>query len=685
MRGLPIILSVVFVSLLLPGCGQGEFDVYLKVESEYGSPVPPVGDNHLNLLTTITASVDSPVAGSTGIRYICTGWTGTGSVPATGSENSVTFAITQNSSITWLWKIQYQLTTEVSPIQSGTVEVSPASADGYYDEGAILTLSATPGSGDIFHNWSGDLSGGDNPETLSMDGPKNVTANFVMLPIADFIGTPRRGFYPLTVQFTDTSRGIATFWEWDFDNNGTADSTEQNPTYTYTEGGRYTVKLSVTGFGGSDVVVKGDYIIVGLTVYVDGANGLDTNDGMSWETAVKTIQAGIDNARTDYTVLVANGTYTGTGNKDLDFRGIAIHLKSVGGAENCIIDCGNSGRGFYFHSGETSASMVEGFTIQNGRGGTGEGAVYCSSSSPTITNCTFSGNSGIVGGGAVYCYYSSPIITNCTFSGNSAVNCGGAVCCSYYSSPTITNCTFSQNLARYYGGGAVCCGDYSSPAITNCTFSENSAGTYVGYGGAVYCQDGSSPTITNCTFSGNSAVNCGGAVYCEGSKPITTNCAFSGNWAEAGGAVFCFDSSPTVTNCTLTENSAEHRGGAVYCSYYSSPTITNSILWSNTATSGGNEIYIYDSSSSATLNNSDVTPGGYGGETDNITENSCIHLDPLFVDAGNGNYRLAEGSPCIDAGDNSLVPAEITTDLDGNPRIYPEGGTVDIGAYEYQP
>jgi hypothetical protein len=78
-----------------------------------------------------------------------------------------------------------------------------------------------------------------------------------------------------------------------------------------------------------------------------------------------------------------------------------------------------------------------------------------------------------------------------------------------------------------------------------------------------------------------------------------------------------------------------------------------------------------------------VTSGAYGGATGNITENNCIHSDPLFVNAAGGNYRLQAGSPCIDRGNNSYVPAGVTTDLDGNPRI--QNGTVDLGAYEYQP
>jgi len=82
-----------------------------------------------------------------------------------------------------------------------------------------------------------------------------------------------------------------------------------------------------------------------------------------------TIQQGIDAARNGDTVLVADGTYRGIGNKDLDFLGKAITLKSENGPEYTIIDCEGSGRGLLFHSGETSGSVVSGFTIENGSPG----------------------------------------------------------------------------------------------------------------------------------------------------------------------------------------------------------------------------------------------------------------------------------------------------------------------------
>ncbi len=79
-----------------------------------------------------------------------------------------------------------------------------------------------------------------------------------------------------------------------------------------------------------------------------------------------TIQAAINAASNGDTVLVADGTYTGTGNKDLDFDGKAITVKSENGCGNCIIDCEDDGRGFYFHNSETNSAVVEGFTIKNG-------------------------------------------------------------------------------------------------------------------------------------------------------------------------------------------------------------------------------------------------------------------------------------------------------------------------------
>ncbi|AKB37164.1 cell surface protein [Methanosarcina siciliae C2J] len=81
-------------------------------------------------------------------------------------------------------------------------------------------------------------------------------------PVADFAVDITNGNAPLTVNFTDASNGTVSSWAWDFNNDGTVDSTEQNPSYTYESAGTYTVNLTVTNDVGSDSEVKTDYITV---------------------------------------------------------------------------------------------------------------------------------------------------------------------------------------------------------------------------------------------------------------------------------------------------------------------------------------------------------------------------------------------------------------------------------------
>lgn len=162
-----------------------------------------------------------------------------------------------------------------------------------------------------------------------------------------------------------------------------------------------------------------------------------------------TIQAGINAASDGDTVLVADGTYTGTGNKDLDFGGRAIVVKSENGAGSCIIDCENDGRGFYFHSDEDSTSVLSGFKIINGYAAGScypfayGGGIFCEDSSPTITHCVLMNNLADSLGGGICCYYSSPKIEYCTVHRNCA-DAGGSM---FFRSgaPEIKGCIISYN------------------------------------------------------------------------------------------------------------------------------------------------------------------------------------------------------------------------------------------------
>jgi uncharacterized protein (TIGR02145 family) len=79
---------------------------------------------------------------------------------------------------------------------------------------------------------------------------------------SDFSATPLEGYAPLNVVFTDESIGNPTIWKWDFQNDGIYDSFIQNPSFTYTQPGTYSVKLYVENANETDFEVKYNYISV---------------------------------------------------------------------------------------------------------------------------------------------------------------------------------------------------------------------------------------------------------------------------------------------------------------------------------------------------------------------------------------------------------------------------------------
>ena len=398
-----------------------------------------------------------------------------------------------------------------------------------------------------------------------------------------------------------------------------------------------------------------------------------------------TIQAGIDVASNGDTVIVRDGTYSGAGNKDLDFHGKTITLCSENGAGNTIIDCQNSGRGFYFHNNETATSVVNGFTIRNGHSSQC-GGIFNSSSSPTITNCSFVNNSSDFNGGGISNYNSSsPSIINCIFNGNSAEINGGAIWNYNHSLPTITNCSFVDNSSN----GSVIYNDYySSSTITNCSFESSAAEQN---GGGISNNYQSSPTIINCTFKGNGSKSDGGGVSnYNASSPRIINCTFIGNSSEShGGGISNYKSSPTIENCTFVDNHSD-QGGGVGSYNLSSPTITNCILWNNIATAG-NEIY-KSADSTSTISYCDIEgSGGSGASWDSslgVDDGGNIDDDPLFRDQGNGELGLQSNSPCIDTASNistiysdirgSLRPVDVNGE--GNDPLH---NNFDMGAFEY--
>ena len=122
---------------------------------------------------------------------------------------------------------------------------------------------------------------------------------------------------------------------------------------------------------------------------------------------------------------MAAGTYSGSGNRDLDFTGKDLVLLSETRAETTIIDAdatfGDPHVGLQFAQGESPAARVEGFTITRAYGG---GATCTNGASPTFDHCIFTRCDGVDGGG-VHANGAYPAFTDCTFSHNTPATGGG--------------------------------------------------------------------------------------------------------------------------------------------------------------------------------------------------------------------------------------------------------------------
>ncbi len=366
--------------------------------------------------------------------------------------------------------------------------------------------------------------------------------------------------------------------------------------------------------------------------FVDPINGNDLYDGRKavWDGThgpKQTIQAGIDSVIDGCRVILAPGTYIAVADW-IRFNGKAITVQSTNPADPAVVqatvfDCLGGHyqwrRAFWFDQ-ETSASVLAGITIRNG---------------------------WWLNGGAIYCTQASPVISHCRFIDNVAdrippwaTNEGAAIECEN-GSPSIRSCEFLTNASSAGVGGAVCLKSTSNAVISDCLFAGNSAGV----GGGVSLYGTSNTVISDCLFAGNTA-DVGAAIragYCTDTGII--GCTFAGNEADAAEEHACIYVYPG-TGCEISD-----------C-----------ILW-NEGPYGGSV-----AGSGVAVSYCDIL-GGYAGGI------NIINVDPLFVDAAGGNYRLQASSACINAGDPAFVPSPGETDLDGGPRI--RNARVDMGAYEH--
>ena len=325
-----------------------------------------------------------------------------------------------------------------------------------------------------------------------------------------------------------------------------------------------------------------------------------------------TIQEGIDNAIEGDTVLVAPDIYF----ENLRFNGVDIILAShflITGQESfieqTIIDGDGKNAVIQLENGETNAAKIIGFTLQHGSNDENEDwHLY---------------------GGGIVCVNASPTILK-----NRIVNC--------------TNSYFD------YGdfGGIYC---RNSNAIIEGNQMDSLSGNFVTKFGAIVAHN-SNLTINNNTISktqGGYCWQCAGISADSSDLNISGNLILEGNFdgGPQSSSVKLFNCNSILSNNTMT--------GEVALNYENTISLINNIIQSPSQEYAITEMSQSNANISATYNNVKGNWTGIGN----------MDTDPMFADAGNGNYELLEVSPCIDTGD---------------PTMYdPDGTRSDIGAFYF--
>ena len=458
----------------------------------------------------------------------------------------------------------------------------------------------------------------------------------------------------------------------DCNGNGVSDATDiDSGTSTDCDGNGVPDECQLASGTGADCngngVLDACDIVAGTSLDADG-NGVpdECETILHVPSAYPTLAAAVAAATNDDIIELADGVYTGPGNRNVVVTQSSLVIRSANGPASCILDLAERGRALEI-SGLSGLVSLEGLTIRNGLiqgpGGRG-GAVKFESSNVAVKACYFE-SCRAEEGGAVHVRANISLYPGLT------------------SAVSFTDCRFDSNE-----------GNDSSP------FTQDGTGGAMYVGGTQSLLD---VAVDRCSFRDNSSAGDAGAIQLVGGRLDVRNCEFLRNEANGtfnsgrGGAIGTSSSTLelTILGCTFAANEAKF-GGAVsfFTSFFSVSNIlvSNSIFSENIADEGAN-LYLVESDIAP-------TPGTFvvayslleGGLTTLYQEGfaesfsigpGLLFSDPQFQAQAQGDLHLSPSSPCIDAGDPAFVPTPGETDIDGDPRVL--GPAVDMGSDEVAP
>ena len=343
-----------------------------------------------------------------------------------------------------------------------------------------------------------------------------------------------------------------------------------NGVYEYNNGDALDVTIPGLNDGGDEPVAEG-------TIFVSTA-GNDANDGLSKDTAVKSIAKAIEIAENGKIIVLA-GTYTIdatlTVAKDLD----------ITGQGDVVIDGNSKG-------------------------------ILANTANLNLTNIAFT--NGKAGFGVAILDDGNITITNCLFYSNQATGSSGNIINNRKGSMTIDNCKFYENVASR---GAVGSQSGTNLLVKNSEFYDNDMTSLSTTYGMIYSN--SADTVVENTVFRNNKVKSGGAIYATRASSgntgtlEVTNCTFDNNTAlqGQGGAIFAGRTPTTIKDSTFTNNQAisgsyvKGQGGAIYQTLadpLSTMSIENSVFINNTAGDAGSAVYVNTDQGTFDITNSIV-------------------------------------------------------------------------------